>query len=208
MQSGRGLKAITILGLFMQGIPPQQGAPPQQQIIGGQVAQGGVAQMPYGQPVVYTGQPSQAAKVIGILIMVYGGFQIIGGVLGAFAGPWISNFVGDMDPASAEFMTPDWVYYVQGILGLFTGIAYLYSGWLTQNFERRGIHFTWVILGITMILGIILAAAMPYPDVEGMDDGTMRMISVGGAALGGIIGAAFCGVLAAIPLFMSNHGMK
>ena len=113
-----------------------------------------------------------------------------------------------MDPASAEFMTPDWVYYAQGILGLFSGVAYLYSGWLTQNFERRGIHFTWVILGITMILGIILAAAMPYPSVEGVDSETMRMNSAGSAALGGICGAGFCGVLAAIPLFMSNHGME
>ena len=208
MQPSRELKATIILRPFMQGIPPQQIPPQQQHIIGGQVAQGGVAQTPYGQPVVYTGQPSQAAKVIGILIMVYGGFQIIGGFFSAFAGPWFSNFIGDMDPASAEFMTPDWVYYAQGILGFFSGMAYLYSGWLTQNFERRGIHFTWVILGITMIFGIILAAVMPYPDVEGMDSGTMKMISAGSAALGGICGAVFCGILAAIPLFMANHGMK
>ncbi|MBT4059585.1 MAG: hypothetical protein HOE69_04685 [Euryarchaeota archaeon] len=191
----------------MQSIPPQQGIPPQL-MIGGQVAQGGIAQTPYGQPVVYAGPPSEAAKVIGILIMIYGGFQIISGLFSAFAGPWFSNIMGDMDPASAEFMTPNWVYYVQGFLGLISGVAYLYSGWLTQNFERRGIHYTWIILGITMIFGIILAAAIPYPDVEGVDSGTMRMISTGGAVLGGICGAGFCGILAAIPLFMANHGMK
>ena len=184
-----------------------QGQPPQQHVIGGQINPPATA-APFGEPVYVMGPPSEAAKVIGILIMVYGGIAILGGIVNAFAGPLLGAWMGSLDPAAAEYMTPNWVYYAQGFLGLVSGVAYLYSGWLTQNFERRGIHFTWIILGITMILGIIIAAVIPYPEVEGMDSGTMRLISTGSAAFGGICGAGFCGILAAIPLFISNHGMK
>jgi hypothetical protein len=59
-----------------------------------------------------------------------------------------------------------------------------------------------------MLLALVFAAVQPYPDVEGMDGETLRLISVGGAALGGICGVGICGLLAAIPLFMSNHGME
>ena len=86
MQPRIELKPRALLRRYMQSIPPQQGIPPQL-MIGGQVAQGGIAQTPYGQPVVYAGPPSEAAKVIGILIMIYGGFQIISGLFSAFAGP-------------------------------------------------------------------------------------------------------------------------
>ena len=194
------LEMLSTIPKPMQGIPPQQ-------IIEGHISQGAV-NTPFTEPVVMTGPPSEAAKVIGILIMVYGGIAILGGIVNAFAGPLLGAWAGSLDPTAAQYMTPNWVYYAQGFLGLVSGVAYLYSGWLTQNFERRGIHFTWIILGITMIFGTILVAVIPYPDVEGMDSGTMKIISAGSAALGGICGAGVCGLLAAIPLFISNNGMK
>ena len=100
------------------------------------------------------------------------------------------------------------MYYLQGLSGIVAGVAFLYSGWLMQNFERKGIYFTWGILGITFLFAIVLMPVMPYPDVEGMDSGSMRLIGVGGAVFGGLCGGGVCGGLTAIPLFMNNHGMK
>ena len=185
---------------------------PQQQpqpIIVGQTAQFGGEPTPYaGQAVVMAGPPSQAAKVVGILVMIYGGLSLLGGIFNAFAGPWINEYIGAMTPEFQEYATPDWVYYLQGLIGIIAGVAFLYSGWLMQNFERKGIYFTWGILGISFLFAIVLMAVMPYPDVEGVDSGSMRMISVGAGVVGGLCSGGICGVLTAIPLFMNNHGMK
>ena len=182
--------------------------PPQQQIIGGEVSQG-FAATPFGEPVVMMGPPSQAAKVIGILVMIMGGMTVIGGLMNAFVGGFINDFITDLDPDGAPVgMPPTWVYITQGIFGILAGGGYLYSGWIIQNFEKKGIHYTWIILGVSLLIGVVLTAAIPYPDVEGMDSGTLRMITVGSTALGGICQAGVCGLLVAIPLFISNNGMK
>ncbi|MCH2349487.1 MAG: hypothetical protein MK233_06130, partial [Candidatus Poseidoniales archaeon] len=99
-------------------------------------------------------------------------------------------------------------YYLQGLIGIIAGVAFRYSGWLMQNFERKGIYFTWGILGISFLFAIVLMPVMPYPDVEGVDSESMRMISVGAGVVGGLCSSGICGVLTAIPLFMNNHGMK
>ena len=185
---------------------------PQQQyqpIIMGQTAQFGGEPTPYaGQAVVMAGPPSQAAKVVGILVMVYGGLSIMRGLFNALAGPLMNEYFSGMSPEFQEYATPDRVYYLQGLSGIVAGVAFLYSGWLIQNFERKGIYFTWGILGITFLFAIVLATLMPYPVVEGMDSGSMRMIGVGGSVLAGLCGGGVCGLLTAIPLFMNNHGMK
>ena len=210
MQPSRELKAITILRPFMQGIPPQQIPPQQQQIIGGQVAQGGVAQTPFGQPVVYTGQPSQAAKVIGILLMIYGGFSIITGVLTAAGMSYLDSYMSNLGGEDlTEYMPATWIYVVQGLVGSIAGVAYLYSGWLIQSFKKKGFWIAWAALGLGYIMSIVVAAATPYPsDIYGDEAEFYRMTTIGSSAVCGLFGAAFCGVLLAIPLFISNNGME
>ncbi len=154
------------------------------------------------------GPPSQAAKVIGILVMVYGGLSILGGLFNALAGPLINEYLGGITPEYQEFATPDWVYYLQGLIGIIAGVAFLYSGWMIQEFQRKGIYFAWGILGISFLFTIVLAAIMPYPDVEGIGSESMKMMTVGGAVISALCGSGVCGVLTAIPLFMNNHGMK
>ena len=210
MQPSRELKAITILRPFMQGIPPQQIPPQQQQIIGGQVAQGGVAQTPFGQPVVYAGQPSQAAKVIGILLMVYGGFSVISGLLTAAGMSYFNSYMSDLGGEDfTEYMPPTWIYVVQGLVASIVGVVYLYSGWLIQSFKKKGFWIAWAALGITYIMSIVVTAATPYPsDIYGDDAEFIRMTTIGSSAVCGLFGAAFCGVILAIPLFISNNGME
>ncbi len=179
-------------------------------MIGGQVAQGGVAQTPYGQPVVYAGQPSQAAKVIGILLMIFGGFSVIWGVLTAVGMSYFNSYMSDLGGEDlTEYMPPTWIYVVQGLVVSIAGVAYLYSGWLIQSFKKKGFWIAWAALGLTYIMSIVVAAATPYPsDIYGDDTELLRMTTIGSSAVCGLFGAAFCGVLLAIPLFISNNGME
>ena len=194
----------------MQSIPPQQIPPPQQQIIGGQVAQGGVVQTPYGQPVVYAGQPSQAAKVIGILLMIYGGFGVISGIATAAGMSYLNSYMSNMGGEDiTEYLPPTWIYILQGLVASIAGIAYLYSGWLIQSFKKKGFWIAWAALGLGYIMSIVVAAATPYPsDIYGDDTGFVRMTTIGSSAVCGLFGAAFCGVILAIPLFITNNGME
>lgn len=171
------------------------------------MSQGGVA-TPFGQPAVHVGPPSESAKIIGILIMVYGGFTLIGGIFSAVGGPIINQWLSSIDPESQVYASPDWVYIVQGVSGLIAGAAYLFAGSMVKNYEKRGIYFTWAILGISFIFGIIITAAQPYPDVEGIESGSVQLMAVGSAAIGGLCGAGICGLLTAIPLFSANHGLR
>ena len=161
---------------------------------------------PFAQPLVYEQPPSQAAKVIGILIMVYGGLSILGGIISAIGGPAMNSYFGGMDPEFAEYAKPDWYYFAQGMGAVIPGIGYIFAGWLTMNFKKKGIHFTWGVLAIAWIIGIILAAAMPYPEM-GIDGGGVKMFAVGTTAVCGLFTTAICGLLAAIPLFFSNNGL-
>ena len=163
---------------------------------------------PFGTPLVYMEPPSEAAKIIGILVMVYGGLTLASGILSAVVGPLFNGWMNSIDPNYQDFSSPNWVYIVHGLIWVAAGAGYLYSGWLVQNYNRQGIYFVWGILVVSMLLQLVFAAVQPYPDVEGMDGETLRLISVGGAALSGICGAGICGLLAAIPLFMTNHGME
>ncbi|HHZ74384.1 MAG TPA: hypothetical protein EYN58_04265 [Candidatus Poseidoniales archaeon] len=194
----------------MQSIPPHQGVPPPQQIIGGQVAQGGITQTPYGQPVVYAGQPSQAAKVIGILLMIYGGFAVISGIVTAAGMSYFNSYMSDMAGEDISgYLPPTWIYILQGLVASIAGVAYLYSGWLIQSFKKKGFWIAWAALGLTYIMNIVVAAATPYPsDIYGDEAEFTRMMGIGAAAVGGLCGTAFCGVILAIPLFITNNGME
>jgi len=195
----------------MQSIPPQQIPPgPQQQIIGGQVAQGGIGQTPYGQPVVYAGQPSQAAKVIGILLMIYGGFGVISGIATAAGMSYLNSYMSNMGGEDiTEYLPPTWIYILQGLVASIAGIAYLYSGWLIQSFKKKGFWIAWAALGLTYVMSIAVAAATPYPsDIYGDEAEFTRMMGIGSSAVCGLFGAAFCGVILAIPLFITNNGME
>lgn len=191
----------------MQGAPQDQGLPSQQ--LGGQFFQGaGGTANPYGGPMVHAGPPNQAAKVIGILLMVYGGFSILSGLASALGGGYLNEWLTDIGGAgSEEYLTPTWVYVVQGVLGSLTGAAYMYSGWLIQEYKKKGIWFAWGVLAVAWVLGIVVTALTPMPNTPEMDSETMRLVSIGSAGVCGLFGAAFCGLILAIPLFITNNGM-
>lgn len=189
----------------------QPNQPQQTHVVGGHIAQPS-ATSPFGdsQPMVYAQPPSQVSKIIGICVMVYGGLQIVGGLLSAAGGPVMNEWLGGMGDEISEALMPTWVYVVQGLVGMIVGGILMYGGWMMVNFRKMGIWVCFGAIAISAILGIVMSFFTPLTGVEesGMDPEAMRAIIVGSSVFGALCGGLVCGLLTAIPLFVSNNGME
>jgi hypothetical protein len=154
--------------------------------------------------VIMVQQPSGAAKVIGILV-------IISGCLGVMSG--LMEIVGSLSYSSIA------IPLILAILGLAGSAASVLGGYWMTNYERRGVQ----LVLITVLLGFITASASTFilGDLlqEELDNGNMTQEDYdatqgfGGAILGGIMIAVsavcygICGLIVAIPLMSANGGL-
>jgi len=153
--------------------------------------------------VIMVQQPSGAAKVIGILV-------IISGCLGVMSG--LMEIVGSLSYSSIA------IPLILAILGLAGSAASVLGGYWMTNYERRGVQ----LVLITVLLGFITASASTFilGDLlqEELDNGNMTQEDYDatqgfGAILGGIMIAVsavcygICGLIIAIPLMSANGGL-
>jgi hypothetical protein len=181
------------------------GQPVVQPMVGAQtVILGNVQQQmgvnPYGQ-VLMVGPPSSAAKVMGIFIIIWG-------VLGAFDG--IFSVL-----SQSHFGT---FYLFLMVVSTLTGAGIIFAGVQVLNFQKKGIHLAWVLIGIGMVVNIISMSMLPDITIQMVEDGDMTqeeadiLAGAGGLVAGIGIGisvmcSAICGVLVAIPLMVANNGL-
>ena len=153
--------------------------------------------------VIMVQQPSGAAKVIGILV-------IISGCLGVMSG--LMEIVGSLSYSSIA------IPLILAILGLAGSAASVLGGYWMTNYERRGVQ----LVLITVLVGFIAASASSFilGDLlqEELDNGNMTQEEYDatqgfGAILGGIMIAVsavcygICGLIIAIPLMSANGGL-
>lgn len=153
--------------------------------------------------VIMVQQPSGAAKVIGILV-------IISGCLGVMSG--LMDIVGSLSYSSVV------IPLIIAILGLAGSAASVLGGYWMTNYERRGVQ----LVLITVLVGFIAASASSFilGDImlEELDNGNMTQEEYDatqgfGAILGGIMIAVsavcygICGLIIAIPLMSANGGL-
>ena len=153
--------------------------------------------------VIMVQQPSGAAKVIGILV-------IISGCLGVMSG--LMDIVGSLSYSSVV------IPLIIAILGLAGSAASVLGGYWMTNYERRGVQ----LVLITVLLGFITASASTFilGDLlqEELDNGNMTQEDYDatqgfGAILGGIMIAVsavcygICGLIVAIPIMSANGGL-
>ena len=153
--------------------------------------------------VIMVQQPSGAAKVIGILV-------IISGCLGVMSG--LMDIVGSLSYSSVV------IPLIIAILGLAGSAASVLGGYWMTNYERRGVQ----LVLITVLLGFITVSASSFilGDImlEELDNGNMTQEEYDatqgfGAILGGIMIAVsavcygICGLIIAIPLMSANGGL-
>ena len=153
--------------------------------------------------VIMVQQPSGAAKVIGILV-------IISGCLGVMSG--LMEIVGSLSYSSIA------IPLILAILGLAGSAASVLGGYWMTNYERRGVQ----LVLITVLLGFITASASTFilGDLlqEELDNGNMTQEDYDatqglGAILGGIMIAVsavcygICGLISCDTIMSANGGL-
>ena len=153
--------------------------------------------------VIMVQQPSGAAKVIGILIIISGCFGVISGISEIFSAQSYSSMV---------------IPLVFAIVGIASSSASVLGGYWMTNYERRGVQ----LVLITVLVGFITASAstLVLDDlmVEELDNGGITQEQYDAtqgfmAVLGGIVIAVsavcygICGLIVAIPIMSANGGL-
>jgi len=145
-------------------------------------------------------QPSSAPKVIGIFVIIWGGLQILSTIGGAF--------INDILPEASQVdATMEWYDYLFTLLSIAFGLGFIFAGNAISNRQKFGVHLTWILLSVGLVLGIVMAffePMPPAPDGQEVNKSLFLGIAIGGQ----LFCNAICGLLAAIPLMASNTLME
>ena len=189
-----GIKGSVISGDVHQHQYANQGMPQPQQII---------IDPNTGLPqnVIIIQEPSGGPKVVGILVILWGVFSILGEVIG------ISD--------TLEF---GGYFIAMSIVNVGLSAGFIAGGIMITNYQKRGVHLSLVMVAISAVIGIV--AIMMMPDIiddlveeEGLTAEERDEVEAYSGAIMGL-GAIFvvicngiCGLIIAIPLMISNNGL-
>jgi len=152
------------------------------------------SQMP-GQ-VIMIQQPSSSSKVIGILLMILAGFQVIGIPLG---------FLPQADPMTGETMEiPLMVTVLNSVSGLVAAVGFGLGGYWMTSYQRRGVQLALITVAVGFVFTLVAT-------VFGGDGGLGSVFGDGAAfaiiaGFGAVCNGA-CALIIAIPLMISNSGL-
>jgi len=162
----------------------------------------GTTQMPTGQ-LIYLQPPSSAAKVVGILVVIYGVlFEVLGGVWNLFANLQLGNSM----------------LIVFDVVTLIIGVATVVGGVMLINYQRRGVMLLLIVIGLSAAVGVGQLTMVDDIYEQMLDEGDLTqeeydaLQEVGGIVQGvGMVMVVFCnaicGLFVAIPLMVSNNGL-
>jgi hypothetical protein len=161
----------------------------------------GATELPPGQ-LIYLQPPSSAAKVIGILVIIYGLFGLLTGIYDT-----ATSFGGNLTLL---------VFVASGTM---ISAATIVGGVMLTNYQKRGVY---LLIG-TIVLSSLLAGAQitmldeVYDDMLEEDEITQEeydlLMSNNGLVqgIGGVlvlVCGGICSLIVAIPLMVSNNGME
>jgi len=147
-------------------------------------------------------QKNSAAKVIGILVIIYGAMNLLGS-------PFIllSDF-GAADIEGNPISYPTEYFVITILSAVIAGAVAIFGGYQVTQYKKKGIWITFAAFAIAWISSIITSTiAGSAMDTEA----TGAAVGAGMGAFTGICGIvcyAICGVIVAIPLMLSDGGME
>ena len=144
----------------------------------------------------YPVQKNGAAKVIGILTIIFGVLAILGGLFSLT--DW-----GLTDLNRLPITTPIEYKISRLIFSLAAGSMMIVGGYKMTNYEKMGIWIIFVAFAVNYVGGFISNVLLGDTQGEGMG---LVNASVGGIC--GIFCIAICGVIVAIPLMLADGGME
>ena len=163
----------------------------------------GTTQMPTGQ-LIYLQPPSSAAKVVGIIMLIYG--VVIGFItlislvtVNIFSPDELAQFylVDDSDAGKLFVFLNTSLAFT-----LFSCIAFVLAGVWVKNFQRRGVMLALLVTLIGLVFEIVLVFISP----EFLSSGLIAP-GRGGVIVEGVFTSLFCGLIWAIPLMVANNGL-
>lgn len=167
----------------------------QQVLIDGQTAQISTG---FGNQVIMLQPPSSAAKVIGILLIIWGAINSIFLLLALLG--WSDSSIREEQGIDGFSMA---LNVVSGLISIGTSII---GGIWMMNYQRRGVYL--VLIGI--IIGFLFSIVLSFTgstDVAAQDTGLNESV-VSSIAVGiSAVCSAVCGLIVAIPLMISNNGL-
>lgn len=159
-------------------------------------------QQMYGnqQQMIMLQQPSSAPKVIGILVIIYGAISVLSGVVGVFGGALLANIEGQLGSDGTSSITT----ILYSLIELAFGAGFIYCGAQISNRRRIGIQIAWILIAITLFIGIIQSLLFSSDlGVEGADSALVNGLFIGGQ----VVCNTICAILVAIPLMVNNSMM-
>ena len=153
---------------------------------------------------IFVQPPSGAAKVMGILIIIYASFGILGALAGLLGGTFFEALLGqvaEQDPDALGFDPAGFGQYmmVTGLISLVTSAGTMLGGIWTMQYQKRGVQLGLVMIAASFVLSLMLAFIYPEFSDSGFGMGATVIMSV--------LTSGFCGLMVAIPLMVSNNGL-
>jgi hypothetical protein len=141
-------------------------------------------------------QPSSAPKVIGIFVIIYGALNALGGIIGVFGGALLES---QFDTGGSGTMM-----IAFSMLSTLIGVGFVLSGAQINQRKKSGVQLSWILILVTLILGLAQIALMP---VDFTGTGVNESFYYGSQIGGQVICNGICGLLVAIPLMVNNSMM-
>ena len=148
----------------------------------------------------YNVQKNSAAMVIGILVIIWGAFNLLGSPFAIFSDYGATDLQGNPISYPTEY------FVVTIITGISVGGLAVFGGYQITKYKKKGIWITFGAFAIAWIGSIISSTIQG----SAMDTESLGL----GAGLGvfsgvcGIFCYAICGLIVAIPLMLSDGGME
>ena len=98
-------------------------------------------------------QPSSAPKVIGIFVIIYGALNALGGIIGVFGGALLES---QFDTGGSGIMM-----IAFSMLSTLIGVGFVLSGAQINQRKKSGVQLSWILILVTLILGLAQIALMP-----------------------------------------------
>tara|TARA_B110000003_G_scaffold225430_1_gene226215 strand:+ start:1283 stop:1828 length:546 start_codon:yes stop_codon:yes gene_type:complete len=150
-------------------------------------------------------EKSQLPQIIGILVMIYGGYGLLGST---------SGLLGLAFPEAGAGI-PTWIIVGQTITGLIISAATGYAGFLIFSYKKKGIWISLIAIAcgwISSTIWTLLSSDYVEQNITSQEGGEnltwISDIMVGSSAICGFICTGICGIIVLMPLFFSNHGME
>ena len=142
-------------------------------------------------------QPSQAPKIVGVLVIIWGGFI----VLSTLASPVLNDFFNSLLPEEDQVdLTMDSVDYILGFISIVMGFGYVYAGNLMTKHQRSGIHLAFGLIVISTIIAISTLLLEPVPSTQKEAAGLYYGLGIGIQ----LFCSTMCFLIAALPLMVGN----